>query len=1547
MAFFDDALKNIGQAASNVGHFFGSLGAPVQKKKLMPGDPGYVAPNPAVAAPGQAPANPAIQTQKLVSPFAPSTGFTLPHFNAPPVKSPQEQELDQMTAANLPAAQKNVAQGQGVVGTIKDFFTGDNDKIATQNARNQAVSQYQDKHGYNDDPEVSKYIGNTVNMGKATGAGIKTQIDNTNNAIKTSSSIPVLSDFTTMGSAGADLFYKAIYDQQAEKDAHNNATQAILGMNDNDVAALPPEQQIRLRNLQKGLAVASPIFGALDVASLGSAGTALSALKTAAVTGGKEAVINAAKTGAKDVAKNALIAGAAAPIVSAPIGNYVNNGNVADFNGFDPSQIPKQSAQAALWSVLLPGAAKKQEAEDLVNAKAVAKNGVVDGAAEAAREAAAETHKITVQQPRDIPVSDGSPAPFDVPVTNNSTPKPTPTPIVEVGGDTPGVNQVKVPTDAELTSAKLAAQPASNPDTRLQGLVPGKLEDTTLYTKSEIDTERQALDDALANKEINKTQHKAANAELDGLTASDDTSNGRKINVQNVKSIPVEDQSTVATDLPETPGKVRVTTATDPTATKSAGIAAQSPVSLPAETQNVLDNPKQFNSRQVAAARNQRKLATQVAKAQEQTADALTRIQTASPASQSPEGLVSTGEFGKGRGGAYEKAHQATELQQGVHETANMSPGDVIKTARDNQATHGSFSDRDMRNVNALLSTKRITKDMPEYSQIKAILAESGTHDAQKLALRGGVKWRRTASSDQLLNQFESKVYRLSDDPTKIDSKLFDDVDAAYSKYTDNRDAATQAYNKFTESPTPENTKAYHAAQDAADAADKDTKMTEYKVATQALKGNKDVKQARELEKMAQSADMYQMDGIDASMLGGTGTFVRNAVNAGVGGLEEKMFGKLSARVAGKITGTPVGGGMGRGASEGFGQGVKNIVDASKARAAEAGKNPLEHLKNWATTGNQLGDSVIDAQTHANVLDHYTQDLKKQGFTGDELKNRAGVMARQDPAGVTESYQTAARVAAGLGSGITRNNKIETSVKNAISDGISGGKPNKYTEGIAKLVTRMTLGFPTAIGRSLGEGAKRFTLGAPTFLKAIAEKDPQARGMLIKEGIKQAGVGGAVIAPAFYALGASGAITGAYPTNKEEQAQWQREGKTENSVKIGNDYYQLPAYLGSWAVPGLFYASLGRNGGNFADAAADVAKIVPSLLPTDQLSNWQDVINGRTDFSKFMSQTAASTVRAVTPGGALLNQLAKSFDPTQNDTNSGTAMQNFIDKVAGGIPGLSNTLPDKTDAAGNVLTNPNPLALALGASSTTQNAGVQETQDLNKQTNDTVQSMADTGVFSDPNLKAVLTDDADKKTYNDILAGKQASPDDLKKLQDAMVKGVTATDDTSFLEKGQYDSNISALTIKRSLMAADPTTKPSDLAKIDTSIARGKVYAANQIPYDLISAYESTGVADWRDMGDSTSDNYDPDMYQQLYAVDDALKQAGVSYNKLSGTKNKYTAKSSGSGSKSFSTDFGTLKAGTGAPTVQAYQSLDQKSGSIPVIQVQRPNIVHKISSTG
>lgn len=1273
-------------------------------------------------------------------------------------------------------------------------------------------------------------------------------------------------------------------------------------------------------------------------------------------------------------------------IVKASAGNFASGSADAIANDGSAADATKAGILNTIFGIVpdigLPAIAsgfKNKIVPKFTRTGRVAAKDVIDELDDAAISASAEA-AITATTPRPIPIRQNIPInevigdEIGVPVRNLTEPKPAGPMIREFPGDATSITPNPVIAENVAQIRKAEAQESINattPNKRTilasEGLVPTPpkyLGEASNVKQIEIDTERAMLDEALANKEINKTQFKEANKALDETLASDaELPKGKPIEVKQVSGIDVIENTNVPQNLPETPGTVRATTATAPSNVKSEAVAnapvVNTPASLPKEVQNILDNPKQFTKRQVASARNQRKLARQMAKVQEDTAEAMSRIETASPAKQSSEGFVQTGKFGKSEnGGAYEKVSRATERAQAVQETSQMSPDDIIQTARKNQGETGGFTKRDMRNIRALVESKRIVRGTPEWQEARQILKEDGTVWGQTGALRN-YTMRRTASTPELISRYESKLYKLADDPTKIESKWFDEVEAAQDTYVVARDNATKAYNEFTRDPSSANAKAYHTAMDAADKADRAAKQVEYTVADKALKGNKDTKQVKELQKMAQEADLYQMDAVDASMLSGTATFLRNFVNASVGGIEETIFGKGAAKLASltkrsRANNIKVGGGAGRGSLEGFGKGVDNVVSASTARAKNAGWNPLEHIKNWSTTGNQLGDTVMEAQAFRNTLDHYRSVLKSQGYKGTELTDRAGVMSRADPDNVMKEYQGVARVSAGLGQGITRNNKIESIVSNLASDAAANIMPRAAADNLGKLTARMTVGFPTAIARSTVEGVKRFTLGAPTFAKALRESDPLKRAILVKEGIKQAGTGAVVIPPLFYALGANGMITGSYPDDEEERARWEREGISENAIKIGGAYYQLPAYLGAWAVPGLFYASLGRNGGDIPAATADVVKSIPDVLPLDMpINKLNDVLNGRSDAGDFLAQTGASVVRSSTPAGALLNQIAKSFDPTKNDTNSGTTMENFIDKVVSGIPGQNKfaDIPDKLDDEGNPIMNPNALQIAAGATSAVQGKGEEQTAKIQGEVADALKGISDLGALSDQNLKGILSEE-DAKLYDKAVSGGELKEKELASLKEALVKGVSSEGtDTAYLEKGQYDTNITALKMKRELMNADPTTKPSSLKDIDTAIKRGEIYKEKQVPYEDITEYKDISLEEWRNLGDPEDDSYDPEAYQRLWELDQLMTGGGVSYGKKL-DKNKYYAKDSGkgkgsgSGSRKMSTDFGKLTGGTFAPKVQQYATIDAKSGNIPIIRTVRPNIVHKITSS-
>lgn len=1239
----------------------------------------------------------------------------------------------------------------------------------------------------------------------------------------------------------------------------------------------------------------------------------------------------------------------------------------------------------------------------------------ISASAEAANQALRPT-PIRVQQPQDIPVKiEGG---FSEPVPVRTPPRVQPNLIKELSGDFnfPSFEKLEQIRTADASRAATDFNAAARPDARIEGVTPRTTEPFKLDSNAVIKSQEEAVESyaeflrsvgegngtqlvpngeggyfrssnnvrfgdtagkrmtkaawreeaerqlasGKADPAIQKMYDEAADPEVQSMLTrgeQPDVPEGRPIQVKQVNGIPVTDQTVVPTNLPETPGQVRATTTAAPMEAKSEAVAnapvVATPTRLPAEVQNVLDNPKQFNKRQVAAARNQRKLARQAAKANEDTAEAIGRIES-TKASTTPqgEGFAPTGQFARGkRGNVIEKASAEAEAAAGRSEMADRSVDDLLEEI----GTKETFSPGDRRRIGAAL--ENITKANPDDTETRFILkklqAKSRSESGAALALIPKVI-RKSSTADTLVNRWESKIARALDDPTKMTDEAFATVQRANENFTLARDKAANLEEQFKRTGSESDFKAWEEAHSAARKADEDAKFTEVAVAKKVLKGEKGAHAGKVIDDLKKQSSVNTMDLVTANMLSGTATGFRNTFGTELAGVENRLFANTRAKITNALFDENVGGFNRKGARMGRKVGIVKLGRDASRRAAIGGKNPLEWAKNWATTINSGGESSLQSQVYSRLGKYYQNEFKAKGLSGKELDMRMRHAMITDPDAMGEIYLDSAMKSSGLTGLFDKGQTIEK----AVTDYIGKQTDSKVLQGGSKLLMRLAVGFPTATGNFMYQSAKRLTVGIPSYLEMgvkLAKGDKLGAAQAFERGMKETGSGLATLGLGV-ALGSQGMISGPYPDDPEERARWEREGISENAIKIGGAWFPIPQGAGMLGLPILTGAAIGRDGGEGLKEMYNPGNL-SKLLPTDQIQGFLNMASGDgapQDFKNFV----ASGVRASTPAGALFNQISKSFDDTKNDTTTKDLWSNIIDQVASGIPGVNNAMniPSKEDDAGNVIQNPNPLQLAFGATSATQGAGEERTAQITSEVNKDVKRLSDTGAFGDPNIAKILDDD-EMKIYNDLGAGKEISPDDLKKLKEAMVKGVSQTgDDTAYLEREEYDSNLAALKLKKQLMEDDAATKPSDIKKVDTAIKRGQIYKDGKIPYDMIDAYQQTGVDEWRKMGDPESDDYDPDMYQQLWALDERMTKSGVSYKKGALDKPKYAAKvakgkGGGAGSKNtgpnITGDFGQLKAGQFAPNLRAYETIDQQTGSVPIIRRVRPNIVHKISSSG
>lgn len=1071
-----------------------------------------------------------------------------------------------------------------------------------------------------------------------------------------------------------------------------------------------------------------------------------------------------------------------------------------------------------------------------------------------------------------------------------------------------------------------------------------------------------------ADSSIQQAFNDVADPEIQSMLAKGEqppVPEGRPIEVKQARSIPVRDETVVPTDLPEAPGRVRVTAQTAPNNAKSEAIALEEVPTTPprSKAMQAMDEEvagtSRLNKRQVASARNQRKLARQMAKTQEDTAAAMERIDASNPrrVADQPEGYAPTGKFKKGkRGNVSESASRATETQAGVKEMASRSVDDLL----DEISVKETLTPGDRRRISAAKENLMRTdpdgfRSTDRYRLLDNLEKSSRSDLGRGLALIPRTI-RKTANSDALTSRWERRVGNVLDDPSKMTDIQWKQVQGANDAFTTARNRASELEERFKKTGSEADYNAWEQAHKIARDADTSAKMVEVKTAQQILKDEKGANVTKTIDALKKEADVNTMDFITANMLSGTGTGFRNTFGTELAGIENRLFANTRGRVTNKLFGENVGGYDRKGARFGRKLGGTKWVGDIKKRAKSGGKNPMEWAKNWSTAINSGGESSMQAQVYSRLAKYYKNQFDAQGLSGKNLDLRMRHAMVTDPDNMADTYLDSVMKSSGLTGVFEKGQTIEKSVVDYVGRHVD----SKLAQGASKLLMRLAVGFPTATGNFMYQSAKRLTVGLPSYIETgmkLARGDKAAAALAFERGLKEAGSGTAMLGFGV-ALGSAGMISGAYPDDKNERERWEREGISENSIKIGGAWYPIPQGAGMLGLPIMTGAAIGRDGpGGIKEMYSP--KNLAKLLPTDQVTNSLNMVAGDAS-SATVKNTLASSVRATTPVGALFNQIARSFDSTKNDTTTKSLWNNVLDQVASGVPGVNNAMniPDKTDAEGNVIKNPNPAELAFGSFSAAQSGGEERSVEINEKINSSLGQINKYGLLNNPNLEGVLDGTAQEALVK-ANAGKQLDESDIKSLKEGLVKGVSQEGtDTAYLEREQYDTNLGVLKLKRDLMSEDPTVKPSSLENIDTAIKRGEVYRDNEIPYSMISDYQDTSLTEWRKMGDPDDDEYNLEMYERLWQMDQLMTENKVSDNyKGDMEKNKYYAKSSGSGGgrgrggrggrgRSLGGDFGKLKAGSFAPQVRAYETIDQRSGSIPRIRVERPNIVHKITTS-
>ncbi len=193
----------------------------------------------------------------------------------------------------------------------------------------------------------------------------------------------------------------------------------------------------------------------------------------------------------------------------------------------------------------------------------------------------------------------------------------------------------------------------------------------------------------------------------------------------------------------------------------------------------------------------------------------------------------------------------------------------------------------------------------------------------------------------------------------------------------------------------------------------------------------------------------------------------------------------------------------------------------------------------------------------------------------------------------------------------------------------------------------------------------------------MSKLPPEAYQRAVSLGVGRAAVGTGALFTLGYALAKAGKLTGAWPTAPSEGAQWQTEGKSENSLLVRGRWYNLqplepilfPALMGA----NVWGASANGPAAGLADQLATAGvSMVKTLSEQPYLMGLQQVAQALEEPGRGGPKLLSGVV-SVPP---LVSQIATSVDPQARQART------FGQRVASHVPGASQSLPPRLDIFG-------------------------------------------------------------------------------------------------------------------------------------------------------------------------------------------------------------------------------------------------------------------------
>lgn len=1467
-------------------------------------------------------------------------------------RSAKVKELDELAAGELEQARKEQNDSEGWFG--RNFLNKKAiEERAVASARRRATTKFQDKYGWNADPEVLAF-----NKGTTARQNVETErlqkdaksLDDFSKGMdkvgEVAGYIPITGSVLNLGLAGTEKLAKATGNDAYAEDIEDQRLRLDVGMDKEQFDQLDPETQQKLRNLQ-GLGLALSPLDFLGVGGLAKSGV---------VAAGKKGAVEFAKDGAVDFAtkqalKKALIAEGKSAIVPAVVGAGASTAGQIYLGGtenFDPLEAAKTGLLTAGASKILPfqskGASKgkfglddiSQEADEIPVPKNIKTGGTFG--LEALEKADEGIDIETPQLPgaktaegEGTEIAPGLKSPDDKPVV----PKPTVDPYGP--GMIQPLPEPNFPEIAPLAKLPEAQAKPQIPDVTNPIALAKAADETSTTTVATPQGGADEVPMADFSKAINVPLQKAPEVEAAAITPqptqTDLAAAAQAGDLRQSTQTTAEDalgnealQSDAAVVGELVDQGIAPTRQGSPVATSeealqmAAAKAAEAEVDMAAprtraEAVNIIENE---SARLDAAETFKSKDVTNIAETQAAATTAIRDIDDA--------GLISAFRAEP----EIKTPQQFFETVAAVERLGKLDPADpaqvrALTNALDGLSSFSSRAGRDLRMVKELFAN--LPPAMRKQYLIDRIESKLGVElpDLQRTELLGKI-----TGADETQLKINDITGRLEEAQRNVE--IGSPVDeAVVMKDIDDLDKL-QTVHEYQQGD------AFQYSQDLLQSGTAGAKVAQA------------TKTAMLSSPLRRTADVITTGITSAS------DTASNAISGIIGRALNKLPGK-----AGTFRETRAGdyGVLAAGNKEGFKDSLTSLrTDNRKVDdiMGELQKNTRSDANGAGRTrfGRAVGDmtematNTTQGQRDQRLRELARQEGQKLGLNGDDLDLYTQITEK-----IPNEIQKHEASQYHLRTNNLHDNKLNTAFRSVAS------VIEKQFPQAGPIVTALTVPFKSYQAGNLNRLFTDKTVLGNAFTLVQAAKRGDTQGVVDALGKAAVNTGETLVLGSI--LSSAGLL----------------KDTNDNGEDYAGPYLQTPfgdvpvGFLGPSGLNIVIGHNLSKLSdgedidamiNNFGKQALSFMNVAGSLGGDTPI---QEVFSGQGDVTDRLIKAGGDTLRRPIPsfmsdlnaiGNTISGQdkaLTKAKDDEGNTDYLKTEMNRTIDKV--GLGALLERDEGKTSQ--NILDRITGGTHSNGATdeAEAQRNVEQDIKDLEKQLKKE----------KVPLEEAEIEDALDAGEFDDAIKGLQfkvaklendpeAKNSSVEKAKDNLLQaelrkeGIPVTEDgiKARTESGDYSEAILGSRYQLQKIEADENVPESKKQNIRDDITRLQITAGGSYPPSVIALYSDTSQSEWRAMGNPESEDYDPETYQMLYQYDSQLKDKGVSKSSKGGDKPKFTVGKGGSGgggrggsNKGFTTSIALQKFEGGDGGKQKYLAADfaEPKSSIPVLQ-KTPN---------